>query len=295
MENIQKKKNIMLVPVDFSEISLNALNHAVQVAKHFDNDLVLVNILEDDFLSSVFSFSKNDTKDELAKEALLNKLNEKADEIKAKYGVDCKTAAKSGKIYKTIIDTAAEYGCDCIIMGTHGASGVERIIGSNASRVISYSTVPVIVVKNDKNPNAYKNIVFPLDLTSESKQKVKWALHLAKAYKSTIHILTYRMSDEFLNNKMMANLNQIKTLLSDNGVAYDEKIMDNNDDFASVTLNYAEAIGADLIMIMTQSEDKTIREYIIETYPQQIVNDSGHVPIFCVNPNHETFKSEFII
>ena len=295
MENIQKKKNIMLVPVDFSEISLNALNHAVQVAKHFDNDLVLVNILEDDFLSSVFSFSKNDTKDELAKEALLNKLNEKADEIKAKYGVDCKTAAKSGKIYKTIIDTAAEYGCDCIIMGTHGASGVERIIGSNASRVISYSTVPVIVVKNDKNPNAYKNIVFPLDLTSESKQKVKWALHLAKAYKSTIHILTYRMSDEFLNNKMMANLNQIKTLLSDNGVAYDEKIMDNNDDFASVTLNYAEAIGADLIMIMTQSEDKTIREYIIETYPQQIVNDSGNVPIFCVNPNHETFKSEFII
>lgn len=295
MENIQKKKNIMLVPVDFSEISLNALNHAVQVAKHFDNDLVLVNILEDDFLSSVFSFSKNDTKDELAKEALLNKLNEKAAEIKAKYGVECKTAAKSGKIYKTIIDTAAEYGCDCIIMGTHGASGVERIIGSNASRVISYSTVPVIVVKTDKNPNAYKNIVFPLDLTSESKQKVKWALHLAKAYKSTIHILTYRMSDEFLNNKMMANLNQIKSLLSENGVAYDEKIMDNNDDFASVTLNYAEAIGADLIMIMTQSEDKSIREYIIETYPQQIVNDSGVVPIFCVNPNHETFKSEFII
>ena len=285
----------MLVPVDFSEISLNALNHAVQVAKHFDNDLVLVNILEDDFLSSVFSFSKNDTKDELAKEALLNKLNEKAAEIKAKYGVECKTAAKSGKIYKTIIDTAAEYGCDCIIMGTHGASGVERIIGSNASRVISYSTVPVIVVKTDKNPNAYKNIVFPLDLTSESKQKVKWALHLAKAYKSTIHILTYSMSDEFLNNKMMANLNQIKTLLSENGVAYDEKIMDNNDDFASVTLNYAEAIGADLIMIMTQSEDKSIREYIIETYPQQIVNDSGVVPIFCVNPNHETFKSEFII
>jgi nucleotide-binding universal stress UspA family protein len=295
MENIQKKKNIMLVPVDFSEISLNALHHAALVAKHFDNDLVLVNILEDDFLSSVFSFSKNDTKDELAKEALLHKLNEKASEIKTKYGVDCKTAAKSGKIYKTIIETATEYGCDCIIMGTHGASGVERIIGSNASRVISYSTVPVIVVKNDKNPNAYKNIVFPLDLTSESKQKVKWALHLAKAYKSTIHILTYRMSDEFLNNKMMANLNQIKTLLSENGVAFDEKIMDNNDDFASVTLNYAEAIGADLIMIMTQSEDKSIREYIIETYPQQIVNDSGNVPVFCVNPNHETFKSEFII
>ncbi len=295
MESIQKKKNIMLVPVDFSEISLNALNHAVQLAKHFDNDLVLLNILEDDFLSSVFSFSKNEVKDELAKEALLHKLNEKAIEIKEKYGVNCKTSAKIGKIYKTIIETASEYGCDCIIMGTHGASGVERIIGSNASRVISYSTIPVIVVKTDKNPNAYKNIVFPLDLTSESKQKVKWAIHLAKSYHSTIHILTYSMSDEFLNNKMMANLNQIKSLLTESGVAYDEKMMDSNDDFASITLNYAEAIGADLIMIMTQSEDKTIREYIIETYAQQIVNDAGNVPVFCVNPNHDIFKSEFII
>ncbi len=295
MESNQTKKNIMLVPVDFSEISLLALNHAAQVAKHFDNDLVLVNILEEDFLSSVFSFSKNDTKDELAKEALLNKLNTVANDIKNKYGIACITTAKTGKIYKTIIETAEEYGCDCIIMGTHGASGVERIIGSNASRVISYSTIPVIVVKTEKHPSAYKHVVFPLDLTSESKQKVKWALHLAKAYNSTIHILTYKMSDEFLNNKMMANLNQIKTLLSDNGVAYDEMIMTSNDDFAKATINYAEAINADLIMIMTQSEDKSIREYIIETYAQQIVNDAGNVPVFCINPNYDAFKSEFII
>ena len=49
-------------------------------------------------------------------------------------------------------------------------------------------------------------------------------------------------------------------------------------------------------MIMTQQEsDKTMREYIIETYAQQIVNDSGNVPIFCVNPNYEGFKSEFVI
>jgi hypothetical protein len=56
---MEKNKNIMLVPVDFSDISLNALHHAAQVAKHFNNDLVLLSILEDDFLSNIFSFSKN--------------------------------------------------------------------------------------------------------------------------------------------------------------------------------------------------------------------------------------------
>jgi nucleotide-binding universal stress UspA family protein len=290
---MEKKKNIMLVPIDFSEISLNALAHAAQIAKHFDNDLVLLSILEEDFLSNIFSFSKNDTKENLAKEALMGRLKEKAAEIQNKYGIVCKVDVRSGKIYRTVIETAEEFGCDCIIMGTHGASGTERIIGSNASRVISYSSMPVIVVKTDKNPNAYKNIIFPLDLSSESKQKVKWAIHLGKSYKSTIHILTHNV--EFLNNKLMANLKQIQLLLDENGISHSETVVDSSSDFARKTLDFAETKLADLIMIMTQQEDKSIREYVIETYAQQIVNDSGNVPVFCVNPSYDGFKSEFVI
>lgn len=286
----------MLVPVDFSEISMNALHHAAQLAKHFDNDLVLLSILEEDFLSNIFSFSKNDTKESLAKEALTSRLKEIAARTKAEFGIDCKIDVRSGKIYKTIIAAAEEHGCDCVIMGTHGASGVERVIGSNASRTISYSTTPVIVVKTDKNPNAYRNIVFPLDLSVESKQKMKWAIHLGKAYNSTIHVLTYSVSDEFLNNKLMANLRQIQNMFDENDVKHDETILESGSDFARKTLEFAELKMADLIMIMTQQEtDKSIREYIIETYAQQIVNDSGNVPVFCVNPHYEMFKSEFII
>jgi nucleotide-binding universal stress UspA family protein len=292
---MEKKKNIMLVPIDFSEISLNALAHAAQIAKHFDNELVLLSILEEDFLSNIFSFSKNDTKENLAKEALMGRLKEKAAEIQNKYGIVCKVDVRSGKIYRTVIETAEEFGCDCIIMGTHGASGTERIIGSNASRVISYSSMPVIVVKTDKNPNAYKNIIFPLDLSSESKQKVKWAIHLGKSYKSTIHILTHNVGDEFLNNKLMANLKQIQLLLDENGISHSETVVDSSSDFARKTLDFAETKLADLIMIMTQQEDKSIREYVIETYAQQIVNDSGNVPVFCVNPSYDGFKSEFVI
>ena len=155
--------------------------------------------------------------------------------------------------------------------------------------------MPVIVVKTDKNPNAYKNIILPLDLSSESKQKVKWAIHLGKSYKSTIHILTYNVGDEFLNNKLMANLKQIQLLLDENGISHSETVVENSSDFARKTLDFAETKLADLIMIMTQQEDKSIREYVIETYAQQIVNDSGNVPVFCVNPSYDGFKSEFVI
>ncbi len=283
----------MLVPIDFSEISLNALSHAAQIANHFDNDLVLLSILEDDFLGAIFSFAKNDVKESLAKEALLSRLQGIAADIKKKYGIDCKIDVRSGKVYKTIIEAASDHLCDCIIMGTHGASGIERVIGSTASKTISYSLTPVIVVKTNKNPNDYKNIVFPLDLSTESKQKMKWAIHLGKAYHSTIHVLTFSVSDEFLNNKLMANLKQIQRMFDENGIEHDETILEDDSDFARQTLEFAEEKTADLIMIMTQQEsDKSIREYIIETYAQQIVNDSGNVPIFCVNPNNELFISE---
>lgn len=289
-------KNIMLVPVDFSEISQNALEHAAQLAKHFDNDLVLLNIVEENLVASLISFGGHEEKEKLAHDKYMPLLDELANKVKTTHGIDCKKVVRVGRIYRTIIDTALEYGCDSIVMGTHGASGVERIIGSNASKVITYSTLPVIVVKTGKNPNAYKNIVFPLDLTAESKQKVKWAIHLGKSYKSTIHILTYKVSDEFLNNKIIANLRQIENLLSENGIEYTEKIVEESGaDFADETLKFAEYSKADLIMIMTQSEDKSLSEFLLETYPQRIVNAAGNTPVFCVSPNREGFKTEFII
>jgi nucleotide-binding universal stress UspA family protein len=290
----QTKKNVMLVPVDFSEISLNALEHAAQTAKHFDNDLIILSIVEENLLTSIFS--NNEEKEAQAREKTIPELEKLAISIEEKYGVSCKPEVRVGRIYKTVIETAVEFGCDCIIMGTHGASGFTRIVGSNAGKVINYSTVPVIVVKSNKVNNAYKNIVFPLDLSVESKQKVKMAIHLGKAYKSTIHILYNKVSDEFLNNKMIANLHQVENIFIENGIEFTVKEVDeSSSDFAEETLKFAEYSQADLIMIMTQSEDKAFTEYLIDTYAQRIVNAEGTVPVMCVNPNRDVFKSEFVI
>ncbi len=290
----QTQKNVMLVPVDFSEISLNALEHAAQTAKHFDNDLIILSIVEENLLTSIFS--NNEEKEAQAREKTIPELEKLAVSIEEKYGVSCKPEVRVGRIYKTVIETAVEFGCDCIIMGTHGASGFTRIVGSNAGKVINYSTVPVIVVKSNKVNNAYKNIVFPLDLSVESKQKVKMAIHLGKSYKSTIHILYNKVSDEFLNNKMIANLHQVENIFIENGIEFTVKEVDeSSSDFAEETLKFAEYSQADLIMIMTQSEDKAFTEYLIDTYAQRIVNAEGTVPVMCVNPNRDVFKSEFVI
>lgn len=93
-------------------------------------------------------FSKNAT-EEMVEKSLQTKLDQIKDEVKAKHNIDITTVVRSAhSIYKTIVETAEELGCDSIVMGTHGASGLKKIMGSNAQRVISQADVPVIVMKN---------------------------------------------------------------------------------------------------------------------------------------------------
>lgn len=288
------QKNTILVPVDFSDIANHALNHAVQVAKHFNNNLALLHVVEESSLPSFLSFGKDNNSSQAGSQ-FEGTLKTMAADIKAKHNIDCTVVTKTGRIYKQIAETATELGCDSIIMGSNGAAGFEQIIGSNASRVISHSDVPVVVVKSEEVPfRAYKNIVFPLDLTLESRQKVKWAIRIGKAYQSTINIITYKVGDEFLDNKMILGLRQVERLLDENKLNYTVEILESMEgNFAVETLAYAEKINADLIMIMTQSEDKDFSEYLIGTYAQQIVNKSQKVPVMCINPLPMGFNTEY--
>ncbi|MFI5221281.1 MAG: universal stress protein [Bacteroidia bacterium] len=280
-----KKKNTILVPIDFSEIANHALNHAAEVAKQFRNNLALLHVVEEGLLTNVFSFGKNDHMEDLAREAAKARLEKYAAEIKAKHGLDCITSVTFGKIYKMILEAVDDLHCDSIIMGSNGSSGIDQIIGSNASRVIGQSNVPVIVVKSEQHVNSYRNIVFPLDLTAESKQKVNWAIHIGKVYGSTIHIFTAKTGTKDLDARLLANLKQIEKLLEKSKIKFTEKILPkSNDNFANDTIKFSEKINADMIMIMTQQEDKKFSEYIIGSYAQQVVNRSLHAPVMCINP-----------
>lgn len=285
MQQEAKKNNTILVPTDFSEVANNALNHAVAIAKTYGNEILLMHIVEESFLGSIFG-SKNSIKEGIVGQMLQDKLDELCKGIDEKHGVKAKGIIREGRIYKTILEAAEEFDLDSIVMGTHGAEGLERIVGSNSSRVIAQSPVPVVVVKDKPIGEGYKNIVFPVDLTLESKQKTWWAIHLAKKFDSTIHIIGEHESDEFLRRKLVANLSSIEDVLTKNNVKWTSKILDNEkypDKFYLDTIHFAEEINADLIMIMTQQE-KVFSEYLIGSYAQQIVNFQSKTPVMCIVP-----------
>ena len=284
----------MLVPVDFSDIATHALRHAVQLAKHFVNHIALLHVIEEGFFNSIFGIG--DDRREEARKIAHTRLNALSEEILKGDNIECSAIVKIGKIYTSVSETATELGCDSIVMGSNGASGLEQIIGSNASKTIMQANVPVIVVKSDRQTNAYKNIVFPLDLTIESRQKVSWAIHLGKSYQSTIHIITFKVDDEETNVSLRASLRQVTRLLEEQGVMHTEHVLDKIEkDFSLETIAFAEKMDADLIMVMSQQESSSVGDFIIGTEAQQMVNQSQKIAVMCIKPKPLGYASEFVV
>lgn len=286
--------NTILVPFDFSETASNALGHAVKIAETYNNEITLLHIIEENFFENLFG--SNPLKEGLIREAIETKLEKIIADIKAKSNITINKLVKEGRIYKTVTKVATDGKYDSIIMGSNGAAGVEQIIGSNASRVIRHSTQPVVVVKEKAIGNGYEKIVLPIDTTFETRQKVTWAIHLAKKFNSTIHVIFETEDDEFTRSKVFAAVNSVQTILEKNDVNYVVRSLDDEkypENFAKDTLYYADEIDADLIMIMTQQETG-FSEFIIGSYAQQIVNQSRRVPVMCINPKEGGYRLDGI-
>lgn len=277
--------NNILVPTDFSDVAKNALGHALKIADVYKNEITLLNIQDDGGLFGLFGGSQE--KLELIKEAVDNKMDKLIEESKALFpNVKINKLIKYGKVYKVIVDVSEEGNYDSIVMGTNGASGLQQITGSNASRVINYAKIPVVVVKEQPIGNkGYEKIVLPIDLSRESRQKVTWAIHLAKKFNSTIHVIYENSSNDEFRSRIFGAVNQTQDILSQNGANYIVRGLDEEkypDSFAEDTLAYADEIQADLIMIMTQQE-KGFSEFLLGSYAQQIVNHASKVPVMCIN------------
>ena len=139
----------ILVPIDFSDYSKNALKYAVNIVETFKAEMFLVYVVEPVIYPPDFSMgqiaipSVNTEWDERAKEEL-----KKLAENEIPKGVKVQTIVKTGKPFIEIIDTAAEKDIDLIVIATHGHSGVEHILfGSTAEKVVRKAPCPVLTLR----------------------------------------------------------------------------------------------------------------------------------------------------
>ncbi len=282
MSEVTDKRKI-LIPIDFSEITLVALDQAINLAKVINGEITIVNVIEDyGFFNKYISSAEHV---EIAK-STKEKMSKLAAEKSAESGIHIDSMLVHGKIYEKINEVAEMIGATLILMGTSGSMGIMKFIGSNTLRVIRESKIPVISVKGSEIKPGLDNILLPLDLSKETKEKVAKAIWLSKLYGgvkvNAVSIAT--TSDKTLLSKMKRQEAQVVNFLQDKGIVVtSEFIMDKGGKkLADVILDYAKKVDAGLIMIMTQQEND-ITDMFIGSSAQGIINNS-EIPVMSVVP-----------
>jgi nucleotide-binding universal stress UspA family protein len=274
----------ILIPIDFSETSLLAIEHAGFTAQLFKADLVLLHVLEKHWESfSIISPELRISSPSELNNAIEKKLSEVAGDIQKKYGVKSTYVTSTGNIFNEIHSVSKEHNVDLVVMGTHGTSGVvEFFIGSNTYKMVTQSECPVISVQAHANKLGFTDILLPIDDSAHSRQKVNHAIVLAKHFASKIHIVGLSdTTDETERNKFEIKLDQIEEYLKKCDLPYSRKTIDGKNQ-AKTTYDYAKAVGADLIVIMTDQEEG-ITGRLMGTFAQQIINHSK-IPVMSIQP-----------
>ena len=274
MKSFDIKK--ILIPVDLSENSLLALEHGTFMAKLFKADVALTHVVVP---AGVFGMKDHPIDPEI--ESRLHKL---AEDIRIKNGCKVELIIKHGKISKQVVEAAKESKTDLIMLGTHGVSGFEEFfMGSNAFRVITESHCPVLSVQEHAQKMGFSKILCPIDNSSASRQKLRYAAELAKHFNSQIHLLgILSVEEDELTAKFNKMFDQMEEYLTKRDIKFKSELV-YGDNIANTTMKYAEKIHADLITIMTEQEDN-FGGLFLGQYAQQIVNHSK-IPVLSIKPD----------
>jgi nucleotide-binding universal stress UspA family protein len=267
---MEEHKNLIVVPWDFTPVASHALAHAVKISRQVGNEISLLHIVE----SGISQKSLAEKRTHLQKAV---------DEYSKKYNISLSWQISKGSIFHAIAEFANEKEASLVIMGTHGMKGMQKLTGSWALKVMVKSKTPFIVVQDPPaDQERYHNIVFPVDFRSENKEKMKMAIFMGKYFDSKIHMLVAGTNDRNLAKKTKINLNFAVKYLIQNNIEYQIHEVPKKK-FAEQTIEFAQNIKADLILIVT-TKNITFADYTFGASEQFIIANSSKIPVICVNP-----------
>lgn len=269
----------IVVGIDFSDCSINALEHAITIAQKARSGITMVWVNHLDYSKEIFATEPKQ---------LIKEVEERCEELIKKHksqlhGQPINYVIRKGKVYKEICNAAEEFDAFMVVIGTHGSSGFEEFwIGSNANRVVSSSKRPVVTIRGGIDVGRdLKRIVMPFDSTKETRQKLPITALLARYFNSEVHILgLFTSTLDDIRYRIRNYVAQAEDYFKENNVNYVITYLEA-DNISETTLNYAKKINANLITITTEQETE-LSNLWLGPYAAQMVNHSP-IPVLSIH------------
>ncbi|GAA4239128.1 universal stress protein [Postechiella marina] len=246
----------IIVPIDFSKYSEYALKTAAELAKNNKAEILVLHMLEMSETILSVSGGEQNTKAMFFIKLIEEKLEKFINKDYLK-GVKVSGVIKHFKVFSEVNDIAKQHNADLIIMGSHGASGLkEYFVGSNTERVVRYSDIPVLVVKNNLSTVNFSVVAFACDFSEDA---IKPYLNAVKMFGKT-RTKMYMVYVNLPNSNFKSSVEIERRVV--NFFTKAEGNLNKMEDVHYVAdytpedgiLNFANKIGADIIAIPTHGK-----------------------------------------
>lgn len=265
----------ILVPTDFSEQAENALKVAAQLAQKFNAEIYLLHLIElpADMVNPVGETRANDLPEALFFMKLAKKRFD--DLLSRPYlkGLKVHDTVEINKAFDGILEASQKHGCDFIVMGSRGASGLkEMFIGSNTEKVVRTSEVPVLVVKNDHPSFEIQNFIFATNLETTGRKTLSKVVALAETFQAKLHLVYINTANEFLTTNDCDK--KLKKYMEGTDFNNYEFHVFNDDSIEQGILNFAKKVKADVVGIATHGR-KGLSHFFNGSISEDLVNHAN--------------------
>jgi len=275
-----------IVPIDFSVDSLKGLEWALLFSRKLPINIQMVYVLTH---GSNLQPSEQEEEHKIAK----NQFEKLMDEHSSLLGKDSKLKyiIKKGKVYREVVNQVNSFEKGVLSTSTHGASGFEELfIGSNALKIMAATEQPVFTIRQGPIPTDIKKIVIPIKLNQVTRQKTPIAGDVAELFGAELHVITITSNKNKRDQERLETYgNQVVNYFKARNLKTVSKTL-LGDSMPNLTCNYAEAVDADMIAIMSGDIDKL--NLFLGSYAQQMVN-KANIPLLSITPTEKQVASVF--
>ena len=207
-------KNI-LVPTDFSADSAKATLFAAEIARLSGATLHIMNAMGLGFEGVHEPFPLHEKYNKAVLQSRQLDMDAFMEELAPKLvGVRIETDIESAEDVNAILDVAFLRQADLIVMGTRGAGKVKgKLVGTTTSKVITRTTVPVLVVPAEYQVEMPDGILLATSNFEQNQELLKVVIGLAKIFNATVHVIHFIDTDEMTDGQYETNKQNLETYL----------------------------------------------------------------------------------
>lgn len=230
----------ILVPCDFSDCAMDALKVAATIARRSGACIDVVHLYE--------QMTDFHTENQKIREEIDAKLDE-LPKLPYLQGLEMKKFMLRQMGLTEMFKNERLAAADLVVMGTHGATGLKGLVGSNTQRVVRQAPMPVLVVKNPIEAFDLRDVVYASNFTATDVEKFEAFRPLLDLFDVKVHLVkvntpkTFERSDD--TNKAIDAFLQRHDLKRFTATIYNDLSIEEG------ILNFAKGIDADLICMAT--------------------------------------------